>query len=63
MEESDERYDNATSPWIPVTERLPEEEGRYLVVLNNGDRWICEFDVVRGFHLAAHKAESWMPLP
>ena len=24
MEESDECYDNATSPWIPVSERLPE---------------------------------------
>lgn len=24
--------------WIPVTERLPEEDGRYLVTFSNGTR-------------------------
>lgn len=53
--------------WIPVSERLPEEEGNYLVCYNNGyisvSEWhpnpyekVC-FDIFPSLIVA------WMPLP
>lgn len=58
--------------WIPVTERLPEQEGQYLVCCNNkhhqfevarfyinydGDRWFCcDWN-------DPEKIIAWMPLP
>ena len=51
--------------WIPVSERLPEKDGYYLVSDDHGDIMSCEF-------LADYKGEPiwdvagvlyWMPLP
>lgn len=58
--------------WIPVTDRLPEQEGQYLVCCNNkhhqfevarfyinydGDRWFCcDWN-------DPEKIIAWMPLP
>lgn len=61
--EAADRIAELEQPWIPVSERLPLEDGRYLVIFDSGDRWICEFDGVRGFHLSTTTAKSWMPLP
>lgn len=61
-----------TTRWIPVTDRLPEQEGQYLVCCNNkhhqfevarfyinydGDRWFCcDWN-------DPEKIIAWMPLP
>ena len=53
--------------WIPVTERLPEEDGKYLVC-GNDKIWICRFMCLDGVHGWSNDAwnprvEAWMPLP
>lgn len=46
--------------WIPVSEKYPEENGRYLVTLRNGGMalgiWI-------GFFELWVEVTAWMPLP
>lgn len=64
---------NVTTKWIPVTERLPEMPGKYLVTGRSfRDRipqvWICEcisFGSVIGWsnHALNPIVEAWMPLP
>ena len=56
--------------WIPVTERLPEKEGRYLCVVRivksgavyvqmmNGDRYGFSLE-----HIYNDDVTHWMPLP
>ena len=56
--------------WIPVTERLPEERGSYLIVENGivqeafygkewaGDNWTDPVEMYMTFH-----PTHWMPLP
>ena len=39
-----EIYDIEYSRWIPVTERLPEDFGTYLITLENGDVCKCDFN-------------------
>ena len=53
--------------WIPVSERLPEKNGRYLVC-GNDKIWICRFmhlDSVHGWNNDAWnpRVEAWIPLP
>ncbi len=61
----------AKSKWIPVTERLPEKEGRYLCVVRigyksgavyvkvmNGDRHGFSLE-----HIYNDDVTHWMPLP
>lgn len=57
--------------WIPVTERLPEERGTYLVsgkwANEDGEVWICEFKRLYNWGWC-NKADrpvvrAWMPLP
>ena len=38
VDDADLRATHRKTKWIPVTERLPEEDGRYLVTFSNGTR-------------------------
>ena len=58
--------------WIPVTERLPEEAGKYLVCGRwrgkPAETWVCELIVlgkIRGWANEARNpvVTNWMPLP
>lgn len=59
--------------WIPVTERLPDVSGKYLVTGRSFREripqiWICEFincGLLRGWSNEARNpiVEAWMPLP
>ena len=59
--------------WIPVTERLPEERGNYIVVINcPRGQWdeICAFDGEKEWvsideyaEIATKWVTHWMPLP
>lgn len=47
--------------WIPVTERLPEKPGKYLVTVQNGNVYSGTYDAYsKRFHCAAI---AWMELP
>ena len=53
--------------WIPISERLPEEDGKYLVC-GNDKIWICRFmclGITCGWCNDARnpRVEAWMPLP
>jgi len=53
--------------WVPVSERLPEEDGEYLVC-GEGKVWICGFLTlyyVRGWDndVRNPRVIAWMPLP
>ena len=52
--------------WIPVSERLPEKEGLYLVsVKNDHERRYsktCQY-MGRNHWFARQDVEAWMPLP
>lgn len=64
---------NVGGKWIPVTERLPEKTGKYLVYgrgncYQESKIWICEcigIGKVVGWCNDAHNpiATHWMPLP
>ena len=53
--------------WIPISERMPEESGKYLVC--GGDKtWICDFmclGITCGWcnDVRNPRVEAWMPLP
>lgn len=59
--------------WIPVTERLPEERGTYLVTVNDGGirvaiaQWWYDVDDGEGYFVCddcyAEDIVAWMPLP
>lgn len=51
----------AYSRWIPVEERLPENPGKYLVTVKNGNVYAGTFDAYSGQFQGAVLA--WMPLP
>lgn len=46
--------------WIPVSERLPEEDGEYLVTTINGD---VDIYVFHTWGAKSPKVIAWMPLP
>lgn len=53
--------------WISMTERLPNENGEY-IVLGKGKVWVCEFMILDGVVGWCNSAmnpfvEYWMPLP
>lgn len=61
-----------TTKWIPVTERLPDKNGEYLVSGawrgEPAKTWICEFVVIGNVGGWANPARKpvvthWMPLP
>jgi hypothetical protein len=47
--------------WIPVTERLPEQTGKYLVSVKNGNVYAGTYDSYGGQFQCA--AVAWMLLP
>lgn len=52
--------------WIPVTERVPQESGFY-VVSGSGKRWICKFTTMFGIggwmNSASNPAvKAWLPI-
>ena len=52
--------------WIPVTERLPEEDGRYLCAYKNdayGDGICIDFGLYEDGEWYVSGAIAWMPLP
>ena len=49
--------------WIPVSERLPEEDGYYLVTLSNGDEVVAHTSGIVQNHDYEPKMLAWMPLP
>lgn len=52
--------------WIPVTERLPEEDGRYLCTYKNdayGDGICIDFGLYEDGEWYVSGAIAWMPLP
>lgn len=58
--------ENKTSDWIPVTERLPEEEGVYLATFKNMFNQFVEtvwFDSDGFFVKSKATVVAWMPLP
>ena len=76
MERSSQYYHGG---WIPVTERLPEENGLYLVTVNAQNRPVriyeyapWEMDEERKYwindcddhsHVFNHFVKAWMPMP
>ena len=49
--------------WIPVSERLPEKEGYYLVFLENGQMVVAHSSGVIANHDFEPKMLAWQPLP
>ena len=52
--------------WIPVSERLPEEQGLYLVTVKVGDKYCVSTDIYNSLYKKGFKmlnAIAWMPLP
>lgn len=48
--------------WIPITDRLPDETGAYLVSCVNGNVKVGHFSTYDNKWSDA-KATAWMPLP
>lgn len=57
MDRSSQYYNDG---WIPVSERLPKEDGEYLVTTINGDVDIYEFHT---WGAKSPKVIAWMPKP
>ena len=69
--------DTNVGRWIPAAERLPEEDGVYVVLTNTGTittaRWFTEKDFPANEHMGSYhrkaswsqkrNATHWMPLP
>ena len=59
--------------WIPVDKKLPDKEGKYLVVLRVGDEAVRKFITISHFHQERYNPKFlvgewqevlyWMPLP
>ncbi len=55
----------AVRPWIPVTERMPEEDGLYLVTVDaSGERYrILQIYDAGRWVFSDEDIIAWMPLP
>lgn len=49
--------------WIPVSERVPEKTGKYLVTVKNGNVYAGVFDEVSGRFQSAVTAWQSLPTP
>ena len=56
-----EKAVNTPDGWIPVSERLPEQSGKYLVTVSNGNVYAGTFSAYEKRFSCA--AVAWMPLP
>ncbi len=65
-------YEGDQEEWIPVTERLPEEKGQYLVAIEDNEGCLIEttkaFYELNGlwsspFFYMSDVVTAWMPLP
>ena len=56
-----EAIENPVNRWIPVTERLPEKTGKYLVTVQNGNVYAGTFSAFENKFSCA--ATAWMDLP
>lgn len=56
-------YERPQCEWIPVSERLPEKEGFYLVFLENERIAVAHSDGIIANHDFEPKMLAWMPLP
>lgn len=52
-----------SSTWIPVTERLPEEDGRYLCTYENEFGICVDFGKFYKGDWFVGRVTAWMPLP
>ena len=68
----EELTDNHVGKWIPVTERLPEKPGNYLVYANyaKGNQPFADVDYYSGKNFATvytccgyYRVSHWLPLP
>lgn len=63
------RKEKPKSPWIPVTERLPEAKGRYFVLTKWGDAIVGDVLPLYDFEKEKHEMRfldyvtHWMPIP
>lgn len=62
-----ERILNMTTfkQWIPCSERLPKESGRYLTTNSGWGDWITDWNIWTGDHwyYADRNPVAWMPMP
>lgn len=62
LEDLLEKLPTADIPrWIPVTERLPEKNGRYLITGKRGTVYSLEYEDERWY--GGIQPIAWMPLP
>lgn len=60
---------DAAREWIPVTERLPETHGLYMVTFDNGNVYVARYDggwyTIDSYGLLSMSSYvvAWMPLP
>lgn len=65
----DKGYADGRPKWIPVSERLPDKSGRYLICEELGRVMIAGWDTSCWFgghsysEFTVYKATNWMPLP
>ena len=62
-------YADAQPKWIPVTERLPENDQWVLCLKDDGDYWVAAWDYIdwmwsdQNEWYAEKDITHWMPLP
>lgn len=62
LKKAEELYKRPQGEWIPVSERLPEKEGKCLVTTDFGD--VCEDSFVDGIFVCyLGNVIAWQPLP
>lgn len=60
-----QKHDEEVRRWIPVTERLPEQEARVLTCSKYGDIWINDYNPIAptAWAIEPWAVIAWMPLP